>query len=596
MTNVLPASIKDMLVRKEVLGLEAIRPLMPKLLAESADDEMESVNNYTHVSMKNVTYTAGRLYMLDHPDNPYHGDESVLEMCLQLTDAWCDHYKSARDAGRPMNTTEWPPYIMTQLIGILPADKIGDERNAFWRETIRLWCEQLIPKPFFFTSPNHEAWKCMVLYCAGEVLGREDYKEAAVFQQRQEVHFQTPEGFWAEGRHHGPSLKYNFMQLEPMARIAKQSGDGTILAAAERLADFMAEFTFPDGSTMGCLDGRQSYALGPWLAVAPGQDLTPAIREMTRRSVETQFRYGSFTEARYLSTSNWYATYGMVMLTDGSRFFDEIDEPRTAHPLDAEGGVVERHSARMDGGAIRRGGFVAALSGHLSDVPKEGGGRFRLQRQNRIDLWHERTGLIVGGGHGTFMQNPPYASVVMDTGYAGESDFGELVGGQWDQQLSYFSARAARSSFEDGRARIEVHFAHGSVVFDISFPSDDVAEIRYDFTTLGVKRLNIQLVPVFWRDCVFGVDGSAIDPYRAAVHPVAKSIEVTNTVLGGKYTIERVSGEGESRLRTPLEPLRTYGELYDEELFDTVWKQSLLSIQLENPPREGSGLLRVTVG
>ena len=594
MTDPLPASIRDLLVRKEVLGYEALRKLVPRMLNGVPGRPAGGENDFTDVSMKNVAYTAGRLYALDHPDNPYAGDAEALGTCLRLVDAWCEAYEAARAAGRPMDTNEWPPYIMAQLVGMLGGSSIGSERLARWKANLAEWCAIMAPKPFGFTSPNHEAWKCLCLHAAAEVLGRPDYAGAAVWQQRQELHYQTPDGFWEEGRHHGPSLKYCFMQLHAMARLAKMSGDAGILAAAVRLADFMAEFTFPDGTTMGCLDGRQSYALGPWLAVVPGQELTPAMREVTRRSVATQHRWGCFKEPRYLSTSYWYMTYGMVMLTDGSRFFEEVIEPRTAHPLDAGGAVVERHSCHMDGGAIRRGGFVCALSGVISDIPASGG-RFRLQRQNRLDLWHERTGLILGGGHGPNKQNPPLANVIVDTGHAGRTEFGLLDAGRWQEQQSYFSPRAARTSFAGGEARLDLHFAHASVLWRVSFPEADVAEIGYRFRTLGAERLGIQVVPVFWRDCSFSVDGERVDPYEPAVLPVRRSVEVTNSRLGGTYSIEIIGGGGEARLRTPIEPLRTYGELYEDEAFDTVWKQSLLSIRLDDPPREGGGLLRVTV-
>ena len=168
--------ISDLLVRKEVLCLEAIRPLMPRLMADPENLEPRGENNFSHVSMKNVAYTAGRLYVLDHPDNPYRGDEEILAMCLELADAWCTRYEACRRAGAPMDTTEWPCYIMTQLIQMLPPEKIGPERTSRWKENLEIWCDMMVPKPFFFTSPNHEAWKCMVLWTAGEVLGRPDYQ------------------------------------------------------------------------------------------------------------------------------------------------------------------------------------------------------------------------------------------------------------------------------------------------------------------------------------------------------------------------------------------------------------------------------------
>ncbi|MCX7804657.1 MAG: alginate lyase family protein [Planctomycetota bacterium] len=592
--------MRDLAVRRQVLGMKLLKPLIPEIVrAQKAEAEgAEDAGYMADTAMISPAYAAAYLYTLDHPENPFRGEAEMSRICFDLFDCLCMKYEASRKAGKMPDTTEWPPYAMAEVMRMLPPGELGEARRRRWAEALAFWCESVAAKPFFFTSPNHEAWKCMAMYSAGLSLDRPDLREEALFQMRQEIAYQTPDGFWEEGRHHGPSLSYNYMQLHPMARVAEMSGDGTIRAAAIRLAGFMADFHFPDGTLMACLDGRQPYGFGP-AVVVPGQDITPAMREIARRAAAFKERHGCFSDPRRIASSYWGLAAGMAMPTDGARFFREADEPPVALPMDADGAVVERHSAWMDGGAIRRGGFVTALSGIVSDIPKETRSPFRLLRQNRIDLWHEKTGLILGGGHHDARHNPPFANVVMDTGFCGRTDRGSLDPALWDRQLSYIFPRAARTSFAKGEARLELHFAHGTVSFAISFPSADRAEILYLYRAMGVERLRIQLVPVLFHGSILRVDGENVpaEPSPSPARRVGSSVEVNCAESGGAYRIERVEGRGEMLLLGPFDPMRAYIPLRGDEPFDPLYRQAILSVEVPCGPgrNEGAGSFRVSV-
>ena len=49
------------------------------------------------------------------------------------------------------------------------------------------------------------------------------------------------------------------------------------------------------------------------------------------------------------------------------------------------------------------------------------------------------------------------------------------------------------------------------------------------------------------------------------------------------------------RLWTRLLPLRRYIGVSDDEPYDGIYMQSLLSVQIDRPEAEGSGRFRVTV-
>ena len=224
---------------------------------------------------ENYKYAAGAflaLYCTEHPLNPYHRKKPALESYMHLAERWVTRWEESCAAGSPLGYAEWPPLMVLRGLDKLD-DELDADTRARWEKFITHFAEHAVPQPFFFTSPNHEAYKLAVTAIAGRALGRADLTEIAAFKTRQLMTYQTPEGFWEEGRHHGPSTKYNSLMLGGLALLARQTGDDEIRSATARLARFMTDWSFPDGVTVGSFDGRQSTSPGYFGRVAPGLEL-----------------------------------------------------------------------------------------------------------------------------------------------------------------------------------------------------------------------------------------------------------------------------------------------------------------------------------
>ena len=90
--------------------------------------------------------------------------------------------------------------------------------------------------------------------------------------------------------------------------------------------------------------------------------------------------------------------------------------------------MVESHTPQFEGLAARRGPWVVTLSGQRSEVPKIGPSVFRLQRQSRIELWHEKLWIVVGGGHNKCKQPVRLANAIVYAGFGNVGvDFGRIA-------------------------------------------------------------------------------------------------------------------------------------------------------------------------
>jgi hypothetical protein len=162
--------------------------------------------------------------------------------------------KEIREHGS-FDAEEWRPFIVCRGL-----ERLGDRLDGTLRReaalAIRRFVEEELKQPFFFTAPNHEMWKLLVAALAGRVLKRPAWRKQAEFEILQLLRYQTPEGFWEEGRHHGPSMAYNFTMLTPLALLARELGHSAMLDSATRLARFMTTWMFPDGLRTAALDGR----------------------------------------------------------------------------------------------------------------------------------------------------------------------------------------------------------------------------------------------------------------------------------------------------------------------------------------------------
>ena len=219
--------------------------------------------------------------------------------------------------------------------------------------------------------PAHHA---MGLYCAGVVFGREAWKAQAQEFLGRIAGAQSPDGWWAE--HDGPVVAYNFVYSDALGVYYSMSGDGVGLAALERAARYHAACTYPDGSAVETVDGRNPYHAGVHLG-NPGFSHTPAGRGYLAQQHALYIRTGKKFDPDYAAH---------MLLYSGEGAFEETAGGRETHV----------HRMRDYSLIVRRRPWFISLSAFLTPPPQN---RWGQDRQNFVSVFHDKVGLVVGGGN-----------------------------------------------------------------------------------------------------------------------------------------------------------------------------------------------------
>jgi hypothetical protein len=559
--------------------------------AQALDNEYGSLGNYSFLQS---AYLLGYLYSFKHPDNALYGQAWCAELATAFTDPLIEYLRAGRKKGEKAVTAEWSPLGTLELIDLL---KPSGKRRAEWLEFVESYIEFASERPFGFTSPNHEAWRELFLYRAGTILDRPKLCDLSIFFCKQELNYQTPEGFWEEGKHHGPSMVYNTIMLEPLAWLYRLSGDSAIKTSVERLANFMSQWCFPDGGTCGAFDGRQTTSFGFGIPVCPGLELTPAGRTLNARNLEMYDRQRVGASVR---GSAWYDHFALFFFGTAIRYFDErvpaeerklAADPRAALSADADG-VRENHTLTFDGALVRKGKWCLGLSGQNSDIAKQAPSIFRLERQSRIELWHADAGSVLGGGHNRKDWPVPYANAVLDTGFAGETSFGLIEQERDNKRRSYYLPQWSECSGKD-TPELKLHFAHGTVRFSFHFDNDATFRIEAGWNVRCVKRLCLQIPLIVKRGGTLLIDGAAVSANSKCHENRSGTVKVQSPESSITLTVPK---NVESRVHYPLIPLKYYIDPIMPDTCKPPFHIALVSCQWTNPAETGSAVWSCSVG
>jgi hypothetical protein len=140
---------------------------------------------------------------------------------------------------------------------------------------------------------------------------------------------------------------------------------------------------YPDGSLVETIDGRQRYSGGARVCGWPGFSVTAQGRRLVALSVAA------------LASQ----TGGSVFAPHVASAWQYMQEGDTA-PLawEAKPRVVHRRQALVR----REGPWFAAVSGYHTPAAARSWtsySRWIMIRSNCLSLWHEKTGVLIGGGH-----------------------------------------------------------------------------------------------------------------------------------------------------------------------------------------------------
>jgi len=309
-------------------------------------------------------------------------------------------------------------------------DELGEARRKRWEEGLTLAHDGQAREISDLQVHNIPCWKAMSCYRARQLFARPDWQTAGTAMIRAVVAAQQPGGYWAE--HGGPSTLYNYVYVHGLGLYYKFTGDASLLPALEAASDFHQSFIYPNGVPVETVDGRVKYldrimGMG-WV----GFSACPQGRRLVRHFAAT-----------------------LDAKRDVPNFQGGAIASSVQHLIEGEESPINlnQNSFRIQyrdwAQVFREGSWFACLSAFVcSPVPS----RWGQDRQAFLSLWHDRFGLILGGGNSK--DQAEWTSFVADGRFV--PDQGELLPDGTGIVLTYRNVRCLlRLWFEGAKVIIE---------------------------------------------------------------------------------------------------------------------------------------------
>jgi hypothetical protein len=212
---------------------------------------------------------AAVLYTKHHPANPSYGDKKMRELALKLGDLAASD--SEDDPSENRQDYEWEIHFWLDAYRLLESE-LTPERRDRWRraieKNIRWFAPQVLARidfpryqgPFIRTSTNHYAIWSSTVYLAGRVLRNEAWEKlGARAMHRLASEEQAADGYWGEFTDNGPTTGYDYLTMTCVALYWEHGRDTAALEALRRSTDFHKHFTWPDGTPVETINGRNRH-------------------------------------------------------------------------------------------------------------------------------------------------------------------------------------------------------------------------------------------------------------------------------------------------------------------------------------------------
>ncbi|MBN1345912.1 MAG: hypothetical protein JXQ73_24695 [Phycisphaerae bacterium] len=327
---------------------------------------------------QNVLLPLAAAWSIKDDDNPWYHNPKLLEAIMDGGDALVDDQdKDGKWTFRKKDGSTWGqiymPWTYSRWVRafLLVKDAMPAERRAKWERGLVKGYEGISRTCLghVHNIPSHHA---MGLYAAGIAFNRDEWKKQAAGFLAKVVAKQSPDGWWSE--HVGPVVLYNAVYVDALGTYYAMSGDPSVLEALRRSAVFHANMTYPDGSSVETVDERNPYHHGVRLGNV-GFSMTPEGRGYLRQ----QHMLGPKTvDPDHAASFLLYGKTGKAMPTAAGR-----DDYRWTSK---DGKIV----------VLRKKPWFVVASAYTAEVPQN---RWIQDRQNFVSVYHDKTGLILGGGN-----------------------------------------------------------------------------------------------------------------------------------------------------------------------------------------------------
>jgi len=428
-----------------------------------------------------------------------------IEYMLEITgeDFCTPHYSKGRDWGRHVG--EWSNYFLLRSLIVLESHHVGTpDLRARLSRSIRGATARIHDlfartygdpnRPATGFPGNHAVWHALLCHEAGLHFGEKAWTTFAQdFFRRHVLPFQDSTGCWPEGG--GIVVNYAMVSAQAVALYAESSSDPAALAAVGRFLAFQQVFSFPDGSSPVAADCRQRYSRRPMIFLPPSFLRSPQGRQDALRRIR------GF--AAQLATAPIRA-----LGVQGLAFFSLFPEFMARRAASLPVGLPEGAVSGIPVARLQAGPWTAFLSWQLTE---EHPSRFILDAQNFIELRHDQSGYLIGGGNSKYM--PRFSTLRCRTSGRAYIPSTAAVVRQ--------EGREAVASYGFGADRIDVRVTVGETAVEIGFrmahqeqPADAYeGAVTLAFAAGEVVRLDddeVTVLPAAQIDRRFGASGGRL--------------------------------------------------------------------------------------
>ncbi len=370
---VLPAEVKF-----KQRALEELTGQLPKLLASQDKATGRFGQGIWIVTDQNAMLALAAAWSFRDAKNPYYHDRELLDTVMAAGDALiADQDPAGKWEFRKKDGSTWGkiymPWTYSRWVRsyLLVRDAMPEDRRARWAEALKLGYEGISKDLRTARPTNIPAHQAMGLYFAGQAFEKPEWRAQASEFLKKVVAAQNPAGYWTENN--GPVVLYGAVYIDALATYAAASGDASVLAALRKAAQFFTYFTYPDGSAVETIDERNPYHARP-AGANVGLTYTPEGQTLLARLLRANKTLGSDLAAILLL----YGKQGPALDRD---------------PVESD---CDYTLGDGEAAVRRRGPWYMVISALTSTVSKN---RWFMDRQNLISVYHDRVGLILGGGN-----------------------------------------------------------------------------------------------------------------------------------------------------------------------------------------------------
>jgi len=327
-------------------------------------------------------YPLAVAYATQGERNKYHKDRELLEVIVKSGDPlienmdergrWIFEKKDGSTWGMI-----WMPWTYSRWIrtfALIRDDMLPEDRKR-WEQALTLGYTGISGNCLghVHNIPAHHA---MGLFVAGKTFDRPEWcKQAGDFLAKVAAK-QSEAGYWSEGV--GPVVLYNFVYVDALGTYYAKSNDRRVLPALEKAAAFHRHFTYPDGQNVETVDQRNPYH--ERVSVGNVGFTCTAVGRAYLTNQWSQFGIDNL-DADLIASLILYGEEGPVEETP-------TGDEKQAFVLTEAG--VNRAATK------HHGPWFVCLSAYTAPIPKS---RWTQDRQNMVSIYHDKTGLILGGGN-----------------------------------------------------------------------------------------------------------------------------------------------------------------------------------------------------